>query len=142
HLSCFYPGLLSLGVELLTTSGPGVELSSSLKERHQWAAEAIAETCWVMYADNPTGLGSEEIVFDRPMLPKTSSPVPNLNDTVPTPPRPAPPQYTQVDANYNRWWEAVDEWEAQGRLNASVPGVHNKQRKGVVTNGGKGSWEV
>lgn len=144
HLSCFYPGLLSLGVELLTSSS---ELPARLKERHQWAAEAIAETCWVMYADNPTGLGSEVIYFDRPLLPQTP-PVPPVQKAVgegapaPANPRPNTPKYTPVDDGYNRWWNAIDEWEGQGRPNTKAPGVHHAQRKLVVTNGGKGSWEV
>lgn len=156
HLSCFYPGLLSLGTELLRsgdapsdTEAEGlqnVELPDSLRERHRWAAEAIAETCWAMYADNPTGLGSEEIVFDRPLLPETTPVSPAQDtlgdaDTVMTP-KTSRVYYVPVGVEHNRWWTTVDKWEANGRPGTTPPGIQGSDRKLVVTNGGKGSWEV
>ncbi|KAJ3516944.1 hypothetical protein NLJ89_g817 [Agrocybe chaxingu] len=84
HLSCFLPGLLALGAHTLPLddlkslgidleelgneklyghAGKGYkELSGyNLKELHMWAAEGLAQTCWLTYADQPTGLGPDEI---------------------------------------------------------------------------------
>ncbi|KZT32445.1 seven-hairpin glycosidase [Sistotremastrum suecicum HHB10207 ss-3] len=130
HLSCFFPGLLSLGAESLSVEewspisstrlsilpppppppvqvinpfGPpqppppppsppsphpfdkieqkdktrgsfgssytsllGPLTPSQLRDRHSIAAQGVAETCWILYGDNPTGLGSETVIFDRP----------------------------------------------------------------------------
>ncbi|KAF9006011.1 glycoside hydrolase family 47 protein [Cyathus striatus] len=87
HLSCFLPGLLALGAHTLpldrlqeelnihllalgnTSSfgkaGYGYEVLAKydLKQLHLWAAEGLAQTCWLTYADQPTGLGPDEIVF-------------------------------------------------------------------------------
>jgi hypothetical protein len=141
HLSCFYPGLLSLGTALLNSKGEDkVELPPALKERHQWAAEAIAETCWVMYADNPTGLGSEEIVFDRPMVPQTS---PQLLNSLKGPGGTnTQVYYIPVDVEHNRWWKVIDGWDKEGRPGDVAPGVQHDHRKLVVTNGGKASWDL
>jgi mannosyl-oligosaccharide alpha-1,2-mannosidase len=74
HLSCFFPGLLSLGIETLTAesthpdSRHPVELPFVMKDLHFLAAEGLAETCYLMYADNPTGLSNEEIYFVSPLL--------------------------------------------------------------------------
>jgi hypothetical protein len=87
HLSCFLPGLLVLGahtlpldnleslginlVDLAKKGGygefsKGYEILSSynLTQVHLWAAEGIAQTCWLTYADQPTGLGPDEIRMD------------------------------------------------------------------------------
>ncbi|KAK7024934.1 alpha-1,2-mannosidase [Favolaschia claudopus] len=82
HLSCFFPGLLALGAHLLPLDGlpPDLNLNvlgagmgwaargydalarqSSLREMHLWAAEGLARTCYLFYADQPTGLAPEEI---------------------------------------------------------------------------------
>lgn len=53
HLSCFLAGLFALG----TTTIP------DLDPRHAWAAEGLAHTCWITYADTETGLGPESIRF-------------------------------------------------------------------------------
>jgi mannosyl-oligosaccharide alpha-1,2-mannosidase len=53
RLSCFLPGLLALGYHTI----PG------LPERHIWAAEGLAQTCYLMYADQESGLGPDQIVF-------------------------------------------------------------------------------
>ncbi|KXN86576.1 Endoplasmic reticulum mannosyl-oligosaccharide 1,2-alpha-mannosidase [Leucoagaricus sp. SymC.cos] len=54
HLSCFFPGLLALGVD-------SPSYTETQKQLHQWAAEGLAETCWLMYADQKTGLSPEEV---------------------------------------------------------------------------------
>lgn len=53
HLSCFLAGLFALGAATIPDVDP----------RHAWAAEGLAHTCWVTYADTATGLGPEWIVF-------------------------------------------------------------------------------
>lgn len=81
HLACFFPGLLALGVDLLPldrldTLGIDVAVLAddlfpadrqayadlfqfNLADLHLWAAEGIAQTCYLMYADQPSGLGPE-----------------------------------------------------------------------------------
>ncbi|KAJ7044145.1 glycoside hydrolase family 47 protein [Mycena alexandri] len=85
HLSCFLPGLLALGAHTLPlddSAALGLDLLSlgkgfgwaqrgyvalarqpSLKEIHMWAAAGLAQTCYMLYADQPTGLAPEQVVF-------------------------------------------------------------------------------
>ena len=74
HLSCFLPGLLALGVHTLPESAfrlpKGLprdvtwELNHyNLRDLHMMAATGLAESCWLMYADEPTGLGPEEVMM-------------------------------------------------------------------------------
>jgi len=85
HLSCFFPGLLTLGAHLLPLDdlpslgidylGLAAGLSPkhregyvtlsryNLKQLHMWAAKALTETCYLTYADQPSGLGPEEVLF-------------------------------------------------------------------------------
>lgn len=55
HLSCFLSGLFALGAATIPDLDP----------RHAWAAEGLAHTCWITYADTATGLGPESIVFKQ-----------------------------------------------------------------------------
>ncbi|KAJ7645912.1 glycoside hydrolase family 47 protein, partial [Mycena polygramma] len=86
HLACFLPGLLALGAHTLpldNATALGLDLRElgtgmgwaerryaalarqpSLKEIHLWAAAGLAETCYMLYADQPTGLGPNEVVFN------------------------------------------------------------------------------
>jgi mannosyl-oligosaccharide alpha-1,2-mannosidase len=57
HLSCFLPGLLALGVYSLPS------LSTEEQKHHLWAAEGLAHTCWLTYADQASGLGPDEVMF-------------------------------------------------------------------------------
>jgi mannosyl-oligosaccharide alpha-1,2-mannosidase len=81
HLACFFPGLLALGAHTLPLSSfklptaifdsladEGIrDLSEfSLKDLHMWAAEGLAQTCWIMYADTATGLGPEMVAMQLP----------------------------------------------------------------------------
>ena len=81
HLSCFFSGLLALGVHLLPLNdldALGINVTAladdllpadqqayadlaqfDLADLHLWAAEGIAQTCYLTYADQPTGLGPE-----------------------------------------------------------------------------------
>ncbi len=63
HLSCFFPGLLALSVHALSTS-PTTDSTSyteETKQLHLWAAQGLAETCWILYHDQKTGLGPDEV---------------------------------------------------------------------------------
>ena len=53
HLSCFLAGLFALGAATIPDIDP----------RHAWAAEGLAHTCWITYADTATGLGPEIVIF-------------------------------------------------------------------------------
>ncbi|TRM60794.1 glycoside hydrolase family 47 protein [Schizophyllum amplum] len=80
HLSCFLPGLLALGVQELPLDDidfmdafdkdhPAQRAQweklrgFSLRDVHLWAAQGLAQTCWLSYADMPTGLGPDEMLF-------------------------------------------------------------------------------
>lgn len=77
HLSCFVPGMLTLGVHSLpreTFSGrlPPSSVANhkllrnyDLRDLHIWAAEGLGESCWLMYADQPSGLGPEQAYMSR-----------------------------------------------------------------------------
>lgn len=79
HLSCFLPGVLALGAHTLPDSAfkqrksfedrptliEEVELSRhNWRELHMLAAEGLAQTCYRMYADQPSGLGPNEVLFN------------------------------------------------------------------------------
>ncbi|KAJ7464483.1 glycoside hydrolase family 47 protein [Mycena latifolia] len=82
HLSCFLPGLLALGVHTLPLDDLGLDLRAlgaglgwaergytilarqrSLREMHLWAAAGLAETCYMLYADQPSGLAPDITAF-------------------------------------------------------------------------------
>ena len=119
HLSCFFPGLLTLGVNQLPasifanasstfTQEQSKRLSSyNMTELHMWAALGFGETCWQLYAEQPTELGPEWVRMNGGSL----------------------------------WLDAVDKWHAGG-AQGSVPGLSQKSsvsasgnREYTVTNG-------
>lgn len=53
HLTCFLAGLLALGAASIPNVDP----------KHAWAAEGLAHSCWISYADSKTGLGPEVMSF-------------------------------------------------------------------------------
>ncbi|KAG6814916.1 hypothetical protein H0H93_011658 [Arthromyces matolae] len=55
HLACFLPGLLALGAHTI----PEGYLSPENRQRHKWAAEGLAYTCYLSYADQLSGLGPD-----------------------------------------------------------------------------------
>ncbi|KAJ3817155.1 glycoside hydrolase [Lentinula raphanica] len=55
HLSCFLPGLFALAASTLSP----LDLPRPERELHEWAAEGLAYTCWLTYADTKTGLGPD-----------------------------------------------------------------------------------
>ncbi|KII87481.1 glycoside hydrolase family 47 protein [Plicaturopsis crispa FD-325 SS-3] len=73
HLSCFLPGLLALGAHTLpldtftippsTRKGHSVLAGMNARDLHMWAAEGLAQTCWLSYADQPSGLGPDVMMF-------------------------------------------------------------------------------
>ncbi|KAI0281883.1 glycoside hydrolase [Russula brevipes] len=54
HLTCFLPGVLALGAATLP----------DVPRTHLWAARGLANTCWMLYADSPTGLSPDEVVMN------------------------------------------------------------------------------
>jgi len=102
HLSCFFPGLLALGANTL----PESIMTKQQRELHMWAAEGLAHTCWVMYADQPSGLGAEIVTFDGRWSKEPPSPI-----------RPSHGWKEQ------RWMEHVNRWEQGGRTSGKPPGV-------------------
>jgi len=87
HLSCFLPGLLALGAHTL-------ELSPEIKELHQWAAQGLAYSCYISYADQLSGLGADVMEMKH------------HND------------YTQ-----GRWVTHLEKWKKDGRPGGVPPGV-------------------
>lgn len=59
HLSCYLGGVFALGVSTLT---PDV-LPPEEKELHAWAAKGLTYTCALVYADQLSGLGPDEITM-------------------------------------------------------------------------------
>jgi mannosyl-oligosaccharide alpha-1,2-mannosidase len=53
HLTCFVPGWLALGAQYQT--------DPERQQTHMRLAQDIAETCWQMYASQPTGIGPERV---------------------------------------------------------------------------------
>jgi Glycosyl hydrolase family 47. len=89
HLSCFLPGLLALGAQTL-------KLPPRDKQRHEWAAQGLAYTCWMTYADQATGLGPDEMVMDSWPLHESG-----------------------------RWVHHMDQWEKAGRPGGRPPGLRD-----------------
>ncbi|RDB20921.1 Endoplasmic reticulum mannosyl-oligosaccharide 1,2-alpha-mannosidase [Hypsizygus marmoreus] len=94
HLSCFLPGLLALGVHTL-------HLPPRERELHAWAAEGLAYTCWMTYADQATGLGADEMRMER---------------------------WKEGDAA-GKWMRHVEEWDKGGRRGGKPPGVREGKTK-------------
>ena len=57
HLVCFLPGTLALGLTVL-------DLMPEDRQLHEWAAHGLANTCYISYADQATGLGPERMVMN------------------------------------------------------------------------------
>lgn len=63
HLTCFLPGVLALGVAALPDA----------PRTHLWAARGLAQTCWTLYADSPTGLSPDEVIMSSNSAPGNGS---------------------------------------------------------------------
>jgi len=127
HLSCFLPGLLALGAHTLpldnlaelgiiwdhlgneTTYGQAGRnyqtlKKYNLKDLHMWAAEGIAQTCWATYADQPTGLGPDEIMMDTILVNRTET-----------------SEHAAKRETF-LWIDAVEKWRKSGRRGL-IPGL-------------------
>ncbi|TCD63846.1 hypothetical protein EIP91_004888 [Steccherinum ochraceum] len=115
HLSCFFPGLLALGVhtipdEIFTnaahtyTTNQTRLLSYNLKDLHTWAATGLAETCWRMYAEQPSGLGPESVNMFPPHLKFEGK---------------------RYGAESGLWIDTLDKWNKMGRKGVP-PGTEEK----------------
>ena len=93
HLSCFLPGLLALGAHTL---GPALE--PRVRDIHAWAAQGLAYTCWMTYADHETGLGPDVMRMD-PVLRTEENPYGGL------------------------WLYQVEQWEEAGKPGGVPPGL-------------------
>lgn len=133
HLSCFLPGLLALGAHTLpldNLASMGINLDDlakdmnakskadyakmglyNLKDIHLWAAEGLAQTCFLTYADQQSRLGPDEIVMYHTPDPKNP---------------------------YNRivgplWFETLDSWRKSGSrglppgLTQKAPVIYDRQ---------------
>ncbi|KAL3145318.1 hypothetical protein ABBQ38_001578 [Trebouxia sp. C0009 RCD-2024] len=62
HLVCFVPAMLALGSHMGAVTGDKAD-------QYMQLAEKLTETCWQMYATQPTGLSPEYVLFQkgRPM---------------------------------------------------------------------------
>ncbi|KAI0369832.1 seven-hairpin glycosidase [Pilatotrama ljubarskyi] len=117
HLACFFPGLLALGAHTLNLTLTDIDPSKlnpearrqynllskyNLNALHMAAAEGLATSCWLTYADQPSGLGPE--VVD--MLHEVR-------------------RGDKVDRNGKLWIDAVEEWYANGQR-GPMPGKGDK----------------
>jgi mannosyl-oligosaccharide alpha-1,2-mannosidase len=92
HLTCFLPGLLALGAVTIPDS----------PRKHKWAARGFAQTCWMLYADSPSGLAPDEVIMrSRPQNPATN---------------PGPMSFGRP------WSTHLEEWEESG-AEGDPPGV-------------------
>ncbi|KAI9567181.1 hypothetical protein HD554DRAFT_2173801 [Boletus coccyginus] len=80
HLTCFFPSILVLCVHLLPLNylntlsinvtalahhGVSPDLAQfNLVDLHLWVAEGLVQTCYLTYADQPSGLGSKIAQMD------------------------------------------------------------------------------
>jgi len=115
HLSCFFPGLLALGLfSLSTTDSPAY--TSSQKQLHRWAAEGLAETCWLIYHDQESGLGPDEVqMVDYANYMKTQG----SND------RNNPARGTSFGSleREGLWVRQIANWKKDGKMSGTPPGV-------------------
>lgn len=127
HLSCFLPGLLALGVHTLTDD----LIPKKTRERHLWAAEGLAETCWITYADTETGLGPDEMRM-KPWPPKTES-------TTTTEKRDGLWGFgAREDEDVGgKWMAHVRKWERGGRVGGKPPGARTVPKE---SDPGKRDW--
>lgn len=117
HLSCFLPGLLALGAHTLPLddlASMGIDLDAlsqtfspdaragyaklkgfNLKDVHMWAAESLAQTCYLTYADQPSGLGPDEVIMY-------------------TSPDPAKQRIKQGKSGGEKWIDTLVRWKASG----------------------------
>lgn len=108
HLSCFLPGLLALGASTL----PDSIMSPGQRELHLWAAEGLGHSCWLMYAERPSGLGPETVWVEQ-WSPEEQDLQGNDNKAT---------AISQAKKR-GRWMAHVDEWITSGRPGDKPPGI-------------------
>ena len=69
-----------------------------------WAAQGLAYTCWITYADHASGLGPDEMVME------------DWDDD------PA--------GVHGRWIDHVEEWKSKGSPGGVPPGLRESEAKG------------
>ncbi|TCD63845.1 hypothetical protein EIP91_004887 [Steccherinum ochraceum] len=112
HLSCYFPGLLALGVNTISddifaqyaTANSTRLLAYDLKDLHKWAAIGLAETCWRTYTEQPAGLGPETI--------KMFAPDTRFDGE-------------RYGAKSGLWIDTLDDWNKEGR-EGLPPGTEEK----------------
>ncbi|RDB23578.1 Mannosyl-oligosaccharide 1,2-alpha-mannosidase MNS3 [Hypsizygus marmoreus] len=148
HLSCFLPGLLALGVQTLPLDdldSLGITLDDinvdglfgdagrnhqvltgfGLRNMHLWAAEGIAQTCWLTYADQPTGLAPDEVVMKTLEGKKTWD---------------AKGSQWRTSSNSFLWMDAMKAWKRNGGR-GPPPGVGDKKSVVYTNKGPQGKRE-
>lgn len=113
HLACFFPGLLALGVHTLSS-----HISTEMKHKQLMAAEGLAQGCYRMYIDEPSGLGPDVVKFNGPFEIAR-----NPRKTI---------SLLEYDKIY-RWAPRYDEWVEQGQL-GDAPGLQQIEKSN------KSSW--
>lgn len=118
HLSCFLPGMLALGAHTLPdliAADPSISaeerattfaFTERQQERHRWAAEGLAYTCYVLYREQKSGLSSDSTRFNIPRVGGQRG------------------TYRQ-----RRWMEAIAEWERSEK--GQVSGIKGEKPPGV-----------
>ncbi len=82
----------------------------NLKELHLWAAEGLAQTCYLTYADSATGLGPDEVAMN----------------TAYSPPQDMINGKDQPVKQPELWIDALDSWTRSSRQ-GPVPGLEGKK---------------
>ncbi|KAI8985697.1 seven-hairpin glycosidase [Trametes punicea] len=120
HLACFFPGLLALGAHTVDLNAALAAIDSTklnpearrqydllvkydLRALHMAAADGLATSCWLMYADQPSGLGPE--IVDMAHTRRDGRTV-NTKSTL--------------------WIDAVEEWRGKGE-EGPLPGLGEKK---------------
>lgn len=102
HLSCFFPGLLALGVQALAE-----EMDPATLELHTWAAQGLAQGCWLMYADQASGLAPEEVVMLRQRAP-------HLENAT---------RDAEMEMRDGLWVDVIQRWREAEPVGGKPPGV-------------------
>ncbi|KAI9062605.1 glycoside hydrolase family 47 protein [Trametes sanguinea] len=120
HLSCFFPGLLALGAHTVDLNAAFAAIDPTklsaearrqydllskydLRALHMAAAEGLTTTCWLMYADQPSGLGPEVVDMEHTTRDGASK-----------------------DTKGILWMDAVEGWRHKGRT-GPLPGTDEKK---------------
>ena len=118
HLSCFFPGLLALGLFSLSTTD-SLAYTSSQKQIHRWVAEGLAETCWLIYHDQESGLGPDEVqMVDYANYMKTQGSNGRNNPAHGT-------SFGSIAGleQEGLWVRQIAKWKKDGKMSGAPPGV-------------------